>query len=177
MAVIRLRWSIAVCVSAAFLLLTNPRIGKRVGNVISCFFLITRDNRHFIFIGIEIAIHCRTGGVTHGDSGFLRFVVVNFIHGVDVDVTGRHYAIAQANAATAGRKFDETLEIAMNLGVDPRMSDQIVRGMVPLPHGTGKTIRVCVFAKGEKADAAKADAAKARTDAAAAAVKTEGEAD
>ena len=101
MAVIRLRWSIAVCVSAAFLLLTNPRIGKRVGNVISCFFLITRDNRHFIFIGIEIAIHCRTGGVTHGDSGFLRFVVVNFIHGVDVDVTGRHYAIAQANAATA----------------------------------------------------------------------------
>lgn len=64
--------------------------------------------------------------------------------------------MAKANAATAGRKFDETLEIAMNLGVDPRMSDQIVRGMVPLPHGTGKTIRVCVFAKGEKADAAKA---------------------
>ena len=51
-------------------------------------------------------------------------------------------------------KFDETLEIAMNLGVDPRHADQMVRGMVSLPSGTGKTVRVAVFAKGDKADAA-----------------------
>ncbi len=57
-------------------------------------------------------------------------------------------------AATA--KFDETIEIAMNLGVDPRQSDQAVRGMVQLPNGTGKTIRVAVFAKGAKAEEAKA---------------------
>jgi large subunit ribosomal protein L1 len=48
-------------------------------------------------------------------------------------------------------KFDETIEIAMNLGVDPRHSDQMVRGVVELPHGTGKTLRVAVFAKGDKA--------------------------
>ena len=64
--------------------------------------------------------------------------------------------LAKSNAAATGRKFDESLEIAMNLGVDPRMSDQIVRGMVQLPNGTGKTVRVAVFAKGDKADAAKA---------------------
>jgi len=48
-------------------------------------------------------------------------------------------------------KFDETIEIAMNLGVDPRHSDQMVRGVVELPHGTGKTLRVAVFARGDKA--------------------------
>lgn len=53
-------------------------------------------------------------------------------------------------------KFDETIEIAMNLGVDPKHSDQIVRGMVTLPKGSGKTLRVGVFAKGEKAEEAKA---------------------
>ena len=58
------------------------------------------------------------------------------------------------NAATA--KFDETIEIAMVLGVDPRHADQMVRGTVTLPHGTGKTVRVAVFARGEKADEAKA---------------------
>lgn len=58
------------------------------------------------------------------------------------------------SAATA--KFDETLEIAMNLGVDPRHADQMVRGVVQLPHGTGKTVRVAVFARGAKADEAKA---------------------
>ncbi len=51
-------------------------------------------------------------------------------------------------------KFDETVEIAMRLGVDPRHADQMVRGTVTLPHGTGKTIRVLVFAKGEKVDQA-----------------------
>ena len=56
----------------------------------------------------------------------------------------------------AATKFDETVEIAMNLGVDPRHADQNVRGVVSLPHGTGKTIRVAVFAKGDKAEEAKA---------------------
>lgn len=51
----------------------------------------------------------------------------------------------------AKAKFDETVEIAMNLGIDPRHADQMVRGVVELPHGTGKTVRVAVFAKGEKA--------------------------
>ncbi len=53
-------------------------------------------------------------------------------------------------------KFDETIEIAMNLNVDPRHADQMVRGAVVLPHGTGKTVRVAVFAKGAKADEARA---------------------
>ena len=56
----------------------------------------------------------------------------------------------------ASAKFDETLEIAMNLGVDPRHADQMVRGVVNLPNGTGKTVRVAVFARGPKADEAKA---------------------
>ena len=56
----------------------------------------------------------------------------------------------------ASAKFDETLEIAMNLGVDPRHADQMVRGVVTLPNGTGKTVRVAVFARGDKADEAKA---------------------
>ncbi|MBC7676644.1 MAG: 50S ribosomal protein L1 [Rhodoferax sp.] len=56
----------------------------------------------------------------------------------------------------ASAKFDETLEIAMNLGVDPRHADQMVRGVVTLPNGTGKTVRVAVFARGLKADEAKA---------------------
>ena len=51
-------------------------------------------------------------------------------------------------------KFDETIEVAMNLGVDPRHADQMVRGMVSLPAGTGKAVRVAVFAKGDKAEAA-----------------------
>ncbi len=55
----------------------------------------------------------------------------------------------------ASAKFDETLEIAVNLGVDPRHADQMVRGVVRLPNGTGKTVRVAVFARGAKADEAK----------------------
>lgn len=54
-----------------------------------------------------------------------------------------------------GRKFDETIEISMNLGVDPRHADQVVRGMVSLPNGTGSTVRVAVFARDEKAEEAK----------------------
>ncbi|MGE3623969.1 MAG: 50S ribosomal protein L1 [Bdellovibrionales bacterium] len=64
--------------------------------------------------------------------------------------------LVKKNVADAQRKFDETIEIAMNLGIDVKMSDQSVRGMVQLPHGTGKSIRVAVFAKADKADAAKA---------------------
>ncbi len=56
----------------------------------------------------------------------------------------------------AKAKFDETVDIAINLGVDPKHADQMVRGMCSLPHGTGKTIRVAVLAQGEKADQAKA---------------------
>lgn len=58
--------------------------------------------------------------------------------------------------STASAKFDETLEIAMNLGVDPRHADQMVRGVVALPNGTGKTVRVAVFARAGKADEARA---------------------
>ncbi len=56
----------------------------------------------------------------------------------------------------AKAKFDETIEIAMNLGVDPKHADQMVRGVVNLPNGTGRTMRVGVFARGAKADEAKA---------------------
>ena len=56
----------------------------------------------------------------------------------------------------ASAKFDETIELAMNLGVDPRHADQMVRGVVNLPNGTGKTVRVAVFARGDKADQARA---------------------
>src|SRR3954465_4907224 len=55
----------------------------------------------------------------------------------------------------AKSKFDETVEIAMNLGVDPRHADQMVRGVVSLPNGTGRTLRVAVFARGAKAEEAK----------------------
>ena len=56
----------------------------------------------------------------------------------------------------AKAKFDETIEIAMNLGVDPKHADQMVRGVVTLPNGTGRSVRVGVFARGPKADEAKA---------------------
>jgi len=69
------------------------------------------------------------------------------------------YALEEAvklikSGATA--KFDETIEVAMNLGVDPRHADQMVRGVVELPNGSGRTVRVAVFAKDEKAEQAKA---------------------
>ncbi|HSB82231.1 MAG TPA: 50S ribosomal protein L1 [Candidatus Methylomirabilis sp.] len=60
---------------------------------------------------------------------------------------GQAIALAKANAAA---KFDETMDLAVRLGVDPKHADQMVRGTVVLPHGTGKKVRVLVFAKGEK---------------------------
>ena len=68
------------------------------------------------------------------------------------------YAIKEAVKLVKGgakAKFDETIEIAMNLGVDPRHADQMVRGVCQLPHGSGRTLRVGVFAKGDKAEEAK----------------------
>ncbi len=75
-----------------------------------------------------------------------------------VDAT-RHYGLDEAIALVkqhATAKFDETIEVALNLGVDPRHADQMVRGVVNLPNGTGKSVRVAVFAKGAKADEATA---------------------
>lgn len=69
------------------------------------------------------------------------------------------YPVAEALALvkdTATAKFDESIDIAVQLGIDPRKSDQLVRGSVVLPAGTGKTVRVAVFAQGEKAEAARA---------------------
>lgn len=71
----------------------------------------------------------------------------------------KFYSLDEAVALIKGAakaKFDETIEIAMNLGVDPRHADQMVRGVVNLPNGTGRTLRVAVFARGAKADEAKA---------------------
>ena len=73
-----------------------------------------------------------------------------------VDVT-KAYALAEAIdlvKSNAKAKFDETIEISMNLGIDPRHADQMVRGLVGLPNGTGKTLRVGVFARGAKAEEA-----------------------
>jgi large subunit ribosomal protein L1 len=69
------------------------------------------------------------------------------LYGVDEAI-----GLAKTNATA---KFDETIEVALNLGVDPRHADQMVRGVVTLPKGTGKTVRVGVFAKGAKADEAR----------------------
>ncbi len=69
------------------------------------------------------------------------------------------HSVADAVSAVKQRataKFDETIEIAMNLGVDPRHADQMVRGVVSLPNGTGRSVRVAVFAKDDKADEARA---------------------
>ncbi|MBO7501522.1 MAG: 50S ribosomal protein L1 [Fibrobacterales bacterium] len=71
---------------------------------------------------------------------------------------GRQYSVSEAVEILKKRecKFDQTVEIHMNLGVDPKHSDQVVRGTVVLPHGTGRTVRVLVFAKGELEAQAKA---------------------
>ena len=71
----------------------------------------------------------------------------------------RDYSLAEACATVKGlasAKFDESVEVALNLNVDPRHADQMIRGAVVLPNGTGKTVRVAVFAKGAKMDEAKA---------------------
>ena len=76
--------------------------------------------------------------------------------GLDFD---KSYDLAEAISLLkerASAKFDETIEVAMNLGVDPRHADQMVRGVVNLPNGTGRTVRVAVFARGDKAEEAKA---------------------
>jgi large subunit ribosomal protein L1 len=65
-------------------------------------------------------------------------------------------AIRLAKAGAGSTKFDQTVDVAMRLGVDPRKADQMVRGTVNLPHGTGKTARVLVFASGDKAEEARA---------------------
>jgi large subunit ribosomal protein L1 len=75
-----------------------------------------------------------------------------------IDIT-KAYGVTDASSTVKGlvsAKFDETVEVALNLNVDPRHADQMVRGAIVLPHGTGKTVRVAVFAKGVKADEAKA---------------------
>jgi large subunit ribosomal protein L1 len=69
-------------------------------------------------------------------------------------------AVKIIKSAASTTKFDETVEIALNLGVDPRHADQMVRGTVALPHGTGKSVTVAVFARNEKADEAKAAGAE-----------------
>lgn len=72
--------------------------------------------------------------------------------------TAKRYTLTEAVKLvkqTATSKFDETVDIVMNLGVDPAQSDQAVRGMVTMPGGTGKSVTVVVFAKGDKAEAAK----------------------
>lgn len=74
----------------------------------------------------------------------------------------KFYAVADALALvkeTASAKFDESVDVAIQLGIDPRKSDQAVRGAAVLPEGTGKTVRVAVFAQGAKADEAKAGGA------------------
>src|SRR6202008_1087657 len=80
--------------------------------------------------------------------------------GIDVE---KSYPIAEAVKmvkARAKAKFDETIEIAMNLGVDPTHADQMVRGVVNLPNGSGRSLRVGVFARGAKAEEAKAAGAE-----------------
>jgi large subunit ribosomal protein L1 len=73
------------------------------------------------------------------------------------DLDNLYSPVEAIKIARAGsrRKFDETVDVAMRLGVDPRKADQMVRGTVNLPHGTGKTARVLVFANGDKAEAAR----------------------
>jgi large subunit ribosomal protein L1 len=74
--------------------------------------------------------------------------------GLDVEKLYALGAAIETAKANAGAKFDETIEISMNLGIDPRHADQMVRGVVGLPNGTGKTVRVGVFARGAKAEEA-----------------------
>ena len=74
---------------------------------------------------------------------------------INADATYAPLEAVRLAKQSAKAKYDETVEVAMRLGVDPRKADQMVRGTVNLPHGTGKTARVLVFANGDKADAAR----------------------
>jgi len=76
--------------------------------------------------------------------------------GIDRDATMPLEQAVKLIKQNATSKFDETIEIAMNLGIDPRHADQAVRGVVGLPNGTGKSVRVAVFARDKKADEARA---------------------
>lgn len=78
------------------------------------------------------------------------------LEGLDLDQLYTIENAVKELKARSATKFDETVEVSMNLGVDPRHADQMVRGVVSLPHGTGKTLRVAVFAKGPKAEEAEA---------------------
>ena len=76
---------------------------------------------------------------------------------------GKLYSVAEAFGLLkelSAVKFNETVDVAINLGIDPRKSDQIVRGATTLPNGSGKDVRVCVFAQGDAAEAAKAAGAE-----------------
>ena len=82
-----------------------------------------------------------------------------YVAGAQLIEAGKQYDPAEALdlvVKTASAKFDETIELHVKLGVDSRHADQQVRGAIVLPHGTGKTVRVLVFAKGDKAEAARA---------------------
>lgn len=92
-----------------------------------------------------------------------RRVVLGTDGKIETDATSRpsgaatltvEQAVSAVKAGARG-KFDETIDIAVRLGIDPKRSDMIVRGAANLPHGTGKTVRVCVFAEGEHADEAR----------------------
>ncbi|GAA4764761.1 50S ribosomal protein L1 [Stakelama sediminis] len=85
--------------------------------------------------------------LTKKQQALAKAVDADKLYGVDEAI-----ALVKKNATA---KFDETIEVALNLGVDPRHADQMVRGVVTLPGGTGKTVRVAVFARGAKADEAK----------------------
>ena len=83
--------------------------------------------------------------------------------GYDLIDRNKAYSVNEASKIikeTAKAKFDETIEISVSLGVDPRHADQMVRGSVAMPNGTGKTMRVAVFARDAKAEEAKADGAE-----------------
>ena len=98
----------------------------------------------------SMGIRCRSNGDGETSKRFMKA-----IEGVDA---AKSYPVEEAVKLVKSRataKFDETIEIAINLGVDPRHADQMVRGVVALPNGTGRNQRVAVFAKGPKADEAK----------------------
>ena len=111
---------------------------------------------------IEMAmLHDRGLGPFDGHRGEGVIAMATFkAHQEDRRRHRRHQVLHRRRGGEAGEgarhaKFDETIELSINLGVDPRHADQMVRGVVSLPNGTGRTLRVAVFAKGAKAEEAK----------------------